>query len=391
MANPEHLALQTRASAVDPDASSAANILVSFSQQKKPPFEATNLGHLAAEALRHGMTWTIFRPEDGTFLAEGNGHILRLKLPPTYTFEYIPQPVPAEVSNSLYVASPLVDKLFFGILPGDPQLNLPDYHIGTNAEVYRTMYALDPTGTATKKIRDNRHPTLAPKSLFGFSDIIPLAGAMLRGYDPSCTIARLPIPAEYTTGLLTHQESFVVFRHRLDAFLASSPHHLTQNTTTTNPNSDSDTDSETPSPPPSVLQKIRTMYHDTMTHFPEWEDAVLANSQINNRSPHFLARVLQTHRECTAYFQRLHSQLADDTFYPDLLATHLSHAVNWWHESFARIRSGTTRPHYGAVRTHIAEGMHLYWDYLDSVVEDMQAKGWIESVVPREMLKEAWV
>ncbi|KAL8800563.1 MAG: hypothetical protein Q9200_007204, partial [Gallowayella weberi] len=71
------------------------------------------------------------------------------------------------------------------------------------------MYTLDPTGTATKKIRDNRHPSLAPKSLFGFSDIIPLAGAMLRGYDPSCTLARLPIPAEYTTGLLSHQESFV--------------------------------------------------------------------------------------------------------------------------------------------------------------------------------------
>ncbi|KAL8812506.1 MAG: hypothetical protein Q9223_007275, partial [Gallowayella weberi] len=94
MANPEHLALQTKASAVNPEDSSAANILVSFSQQKKPPFNATNLGHLAAEALRHGMTWTIFRPEDGTFLAEGNGHTLRLKLPTSYTFEYVPQPVP---------------------------------------------------------------------------------------------------------------------------------------------------------------------------------------------------------------------------------------------------------------------------------------------------------
>ncbi|KAL8675746.1 MAG: hypothetical protein Q9186_007634 [Xanthomendoza sp. 1 TL-2023] len=101
MANPEHLALSTKASAVDPDDSPAANTVVSFSQQKKPPFDAINLGQLAAGALRHGMTWTIFRPEDGTFLAEGNGHTLRLKTPPSYTFEYVAQPVPGEYPTEL--------------------------------------------------------------------------------------------------------------------------------------------------------------------------------------------------------------------------------------------------------------------------------------------------
>ena len=69
----------------------AANTAVNFTE-KKAPFYATNLGELAAGVLRHGMTRTIFRPEEGVFLAQGNGHTLRLKLPPVYTFEYIPKP-----------------------------------------------------------------------------------------------------------------------------------------------------------------------------------------------------------------------------------------------------------------------------------------------------------
>ncbi|KAL8809194.1 MAG: hypothetical protein Q9200_003623 [Gallowayella weberi] len=138
-----------------------------------------------------------------------------------------------------------------------------------------------------------------------------------------------------------------------------------------------------------------------MMHYPEWEDEILANRQINNRSPQFLTRCCQNWLECTAYFQRIHQRTTtvnahaqedeETNFYRDLLASHLTHAVNWWHQSFQRIRAGTSRAHYGASRTHIAEGMHLYWDYLDLIVDDMQSKGWVEGVVPREMLKEAWV
>ncbi|KAI4262608.1 MAG: hypothetical protein L6R42_002212 [Xanthoria sp. 1 TBL-2021] len=367
MATPEHLALRTKSSTIN---AMSANTVVNFTE-KKPPFHATNLGELAAGVLRHGMTWTIFRPEEGVFLAEGNGHTLRLKLPPSYTFEYTLQPsIEHAVSNSLYVKSPLVDKLFFGILPGDSQLQLPDYHMGTASDVYHTMYTLDPTGKATKKIRDNRHPSFAPKSLFGFSDIIPLAGAMLRGYDPQSTIARLPIPAEYTTGLLSHQEGFVIFRHRLDDFIASPQY----------------TDSPV-RPVPDMILAVRDMYYAMMDEFPEWEDEVLANKQINNRSAHFLNRSLEHWVACTEYFRRIH-ETTGPTFYRDLMASHLKNAVNWWHQAWNRIRTGKERDNHG-LRDYIAEGMHLYWDYLELVIEDMESKGWME--VSREMLSEAWV
>ncbi|KAI4234910.1 MAG: hypothetical protein LQ349_003495 [Xanthoria aureola] len=368
MTTPDHLALRTKSSTIN--AAMPANTTVTFTE-KKPPFAATNLGELAGGALRHGMTWTIFRPEEGVFLAEGNGHTLRLKLPPSYTFEYTPQPaVEHAVSNSLYVQSPLVDKLFFGILPGDTQLQLPDYHIGTTADVYHTMYTLDPTGIAAKRIRDNRHPSFATKSLFGFSDIIPLAGAMLRGYDPQSTIARLPLPAEYTTGLLSHQEGFVIFRHRLDDFIAGPQFTVAP-----------------ARPVPGMVLAVRDMYHAMMDEFPEWEDEVLANQQINNRSAHFLTRALEHWVACTAYFRRIH-ETTGPTFYRDLMASHLKNAVNWWHQSWNRIRMGKEREHHG-LRDYIAEGMHLYWDYLDLVIEDMESKGWME--ISRETLTEAWV
>lgn len=45
--------------------------------QENTPFEASDLTELAAGAIRHGMTWIVFRPEHGAFLAEGNGHVLR--------------------------------------------------------------------------------------------------------------------------------------------------------------------------------------------------------------------------------------------------------------------------------------------------------------------------
>ncbi|KAL9001621.1 MAG: hypothetical protein Q9188_005411 [Gyalolechia gomerana] len=338
-------------------------------KSQDPLFSADNIAELATQALRQGMTWTIFRPEHGIFLAEGNGYVLRPNLQQGLTFEIIPlPPSKTQVSNDVYIPSPLVDKLFFGILPGYRLFHLPDYRMGTTADVYATMHSLDSTGCATKKIRDNRHPSFAPKCFFGFSDIIPLAAPMLR--HRNSTIIRLPIPAEYSTGLLTHKEGFVIFHHRLDELIASSQY------------------TESPSlPVPDMIVWVRTKYQDLMQEYPEWEDEVLANKQINNRSMEFLDSCHFAWDHCTTYLYSLIT-LHGKLFYRDLMAAHLKNAVNFWHQSWNRIRAGTARDNHG-LRGHIAEGMHLYWDYLDLVVEEMEARGWTN--IPREVLREAWV
>ncbi|KAL8948201.1 MAG: hypothetical protein Q9222_005592 [Ikaeria aurantiellina] len=335
---------------------------------EKPPFEASNLMDIATGALRHGMTWTVFRPEHGAFLAEGDGQVIRLVPGSSLSFEYIPGPQSAsKVSNTLYIQSSQVDKLFFGILPGYRKLHLPDFRMGTTSEVYATMYSLDPTGTATKKVRDNRHPSLSPDCLFGFSDLIPLAAPMLR--ERGSTITRLPIPAQYTTGLLSHKEGFVVFRHRLEEFM-NSPRYTKQPQKYM----------------PAFVQEVKKVYTYLMVKFPQWEDEALANKQMNNRPKDFLDQCHGAWEVCTDYFVDLEDE--DNHFYADLMATHLKHAVNWWHQAWNRMREGKARDNYGT-RDYIAEGMHLYWDYLDLIVKEMQDKGWAQE--DGDQVREAWI
>ncbi|KAI4118754.1 MAG: hypothetical protein LQ345_001273 [Seirophora villosa] len=343
-----------------------------MTEQDIPSFTATTFTDLAIQAIRRGMTWTVFRPEHGVFLAEGNGYALRPRRQQPLSFEIVRDPrAKPKVPNSLYISSPLVDKLFFGILPGYDRLHLPDYRMGNITDVSTTMYSLDPTGSATKKIQDNRHPSFAPDCLFGFADIIPLAAPMLR--QRGSTIIRLPIPAQYTVGLLTHKEGFVVFRHRLADFIASL-----QPATATD---------DTSPPAPHMALWVRDKYRELMKRFPEWEDEVLANSQINNRSLEFLNACNAAWDDCTAHLHALTIRYGKH-FYRNLMAAHLKNAVNWWHQAWNRMASAQARDHYG-LRNYIAEGMHLYWDYLDLVVREMHERGW--SGVPEATLREAWV
>ncbi|KAL8637615.1 MAG: hypothetical protein Q9228_005129 [Teloschistes exilis] len=121
--------------------------------------------------------------------------------------------------------------------------------------------------------------------------------------------------------------------------------------------------------------------------YPEWEDEVLANSQVNNRSARFLHDCKVAWNGCTEYFATLNLEYGQN-FYGDLMAAHLKNAVNWWHQAWNHMREGTARDNYG-LRNYIAEGMHLYWDYLDLVVDEMGKRGWMK--VPREKIREAWM
>ena len=51
------------------------------------------------------------------------------------------------------------------------------------------------------------------------------------------------------------------------------------------------------------------------------------------------------------------------------------------------MRAGTARDNHG-LRYYIAEGMHLYWDYLELVVEEMGERGWGE--VEGEVVRRGW-
>ena len=68
------------------------------------------------------------------------------------------------------------------------------------------------------------------------------------------------------------------------------------------------------------------------------------------------------------------------------MASHISHAVNYWSDAWSRIHDGKTRDSFG-MRSIEAEGMHLYFDYLPGVVEKMRRRGFKGQ---DDLVHEAW-
>ncbi len=378
------------------------------------PHATINVSDLAVLARRLGMIWTDFRPEDGVLRAEGNGHVLTSTVARSVgiVVQYLqsgPQlqsslsPLdekaavdPDAVPEELYIPVRRADALGFGILLRSRQLDVPDFRIGTIEEVLASMDSLDPSGEASKTIQDVRG--LSPRVTFGFSDIIPMASPMMRLRGSG--VIRLPIPSEYSVGLTCHTEGFVVFHHRLREYREERRGQVS-----------------------ARVDWVLEQYEALKASNEMWEDEVKANERANGRSIEFLDRVQDCWEEASLYFVDLRcghrrpsatmgapsisDQLSSSATaasssspatvdvpplrYMDLVASHLTQAVNYWGDAWARIRGdddagGPARNHYG-LRNWIAEGMHCYFDYLPSIVKDMRQRGYTGS---DEIIHEAW-
>ena len=207
-------------------------------------------------------------------------------------------------------------------------------------------------------MRDAR--TIEPVCTFGFADLIPIAAPVLRSR--GSTIIRIPTPAQYCIGLTYHKEGFVIFYHRLKAHNIHWPSNHTR----------------------WVLEQ----YENLRSKFAEWEDEVEANKYANGDSLAFLEKVHDLWDATTVYFKVL--QKSCPSFkYTDLMASHIRHAVHYWNDAWANKRGDDgrkTHEWYG-LRDWIAEGAHMYWEYLPGVVADMQRKCDMRD----EMIREAWI
>lgn len=68
------------------------------------------------------------------------------------------------------------------------------------------------------------------------------------------------------------------------------------------------------------------------------------------------------------------------------MASHMSCAVNYWSDAWEHIQSGTTRNDYG-LRSVEAEGMHMYFDYVPSIIKNIRQRGFEGT---DELVYEAW-
>ena len=338
----------------------------------------TTVGEIAIIARRLGMSWEDFNPELGSMRAKGNGHGLFSTLAKStgIVLQYIhleggasPNALSilpdteAPSKAELYIPSREADMMGFGILPGFERLGVPNFKVGTKDEVYATMDLLDSTRSASTKLRDLNRLLVGKwdaHCMYGFSDIIALAAPMIRRRHS--TIVRVPPPAEYCSSLLSRKECFVVFRHRLKEYLRTHPGDMFSGQATW------------------ILEQCEQL----TSRYSEWETNTDSLDKVNGSGLNFLEEVHDCWDRATEYLEG--AEKVSQLRYVDLMASHISHAINYWVDGWQQIKQSKPCNNYGH-RDLVVEGSHLYFDYLLLIVEDMRVKGFKG---PKEVVHEAW-
>ena len=342
------------------------------------PMAMITISDIAIIARRLGMTWEEFNPEGGSMRARGNGQgvFSTLARPIGILLQYThleggvtlieksKSPIDERSSVAeLYIPAREADMMGFGILPGCDVLNVPNFKLGTTAEVYAAMDMLDSTRKASAKLKDVNNLLMGKwdaHCMYGFSDIVALAAPMIRRRHS--TIVRVPTPAEYCSSLLSCKECFVVFSCRLKEYLRSEVTVFEQGEWVLN-----------------QYEQLNTLYRD-------WEDQAENNDLVNGRDLIFLEAVHDRWDATTDYFVQI--EKTHQLHYLDLMASHISHAVNYWGDAWHNLKNEKARDSYG-LRALESEGSHLYFDYLPRIIEDMRNKGY-KGPGSEKLVREAW-
>ena len=350
------------------------------------PFTITTVSEIAIMARRLGMSWKVFDPERGNMRAEGNGHsifpaktsskgpilqYIRTESNATFVNQKLSSSGGRIPAHEIYIPTRKADMMGFDILPGFKPLQIPCFTVGSFEEVCVTMDILDSSRKASRKLKDIRNLLVGKwdsHCTYGFSDIIPLASPMM--HCRQSTIIRLPMPTAYCSSLLYHIEGFVVFNNRLREYISSQP--------------------ESQQLPQA--QWVLEQYDRLKLEYSQWESEdrkgsnrweteAWSNDEHNLK---FLEDVHSCWDTTTTYFTTI--EKTHDLHYRDLMAVHISHAVNYWGDAWSHLKNGFARNDYG-LRQLETEGMHLYFDYLPSMVADMRRRGFEGD---EQLVYEAW-
>lgn len=289
------------------------------------PCVMTTVSEIAILARRLGMSWKVFDPvfdpERGYLSARCNGHGIFSVMPtPDYLqlqyddteFGVTSTKNRLFLNNKMfsksefYIPTREADMMGFGILPGCNSLDIPNFQLGTKDDVYATMDILDSTCKSSEKPRSiNRflEGEWNPHCMYGFPDIIALAAHMIRR--KHSTIVRLPTPAEYCSSLLSQKECFVVFHKRLEGYVCEQSESLSL----------------------EQANWVLKRYERLKSRYSEWENEAENINRVNGRDSNFLEEVHDCWDTATDYFVRI--QNGHNLRYLDLMASHISHAVNY--------------------------------------------------------------
>ena len=339
------------------------------------PLAVIAIGDIAILVRRLGMLWKEFDPSSGHLRAEGNGHTLSstsVRSMGTVLEIGLREDSDTLIGiNELYVPSELADKMGFGILPGETELHVPDYKLGTEDEMLKDMRDLG--GLQNNTLDDLKGLMSAnPGWMPGVSDIIGFAAPMIRLR--GSPIIRVPQPAAYAAGLTMHEEGFVVFYRRLKNL-----------------------HDEKASRGESISEQSRVIleqYEKLLDRYgKQWEDH--HQCKINESSTAFLDDLHTMHTATTEYFANLQSDYMSEkcgqtSRYTDLMYSHITHAIRHFPDASARINAtpSQARDNYGLlVANWIIEGAHVYFDNISKVAGSMKQRGYDNL----QTVEDAWL
>ena len=362
------------------------------------PLAISRVHDIAVIARRLGMTWQLFNPEENIMRAEGGGHVLNS----TYVrsvgvilrYSTLEQRSSWDV-NALYIPTRNADAMVFGVIYNNNyELDRYKMKIGTLEHILGILQEMDPSGKAAQKAKDTNKVGGAP---FGFSDIIPLVSPMMRWRGSS--IIKLPVPADHCDGLLSHKEGmrialhletffnhlyffgdlsklalrlthyiigFVIFHERLKTHISSKRHD-----------------------PFDWKHWVFEQCELLRNTFPEWEGEDLANKSGNRGNLVFLDAVQTSWEETEKYFKS--DRFPVPSMYAHLVASHLIHAVNFWGDATANVRKRKARYDPSWMLDWLAEGAHLYWDYLPDIISTFKKRESFYDELDDDFIEEAWI
>lgn len=374
------------------------------------PFAATSASEIAILACRMGVVWKEFRPHEGIMEGQGREHIFsainvrglgtllgytrafyrnsqaprgnktplphkRWKTKPTKITDVDLEKgviesknldvAPAPIKTELWVCTPEADSMWFGILPGNSDLSLPTFTVGTNDDIYATLQRLDPEGVAAQNLGrvQNRHPGY----LHGFCDIVPMVAPWLR--QPASQVNCYPSPwgSQNTLGLTWDCVAYRVFYDQLVGYNNNKGTLQTRRIA-------------------GCYERLKAEYGH------EWDGI---STDLSDRPVKYYDELESLYNETTEYFRGnkpestyAHNQKWDPAHYLDLVSVHLREAPRSYLDAISAIADGRGHgiPTDGD-KNWRGEAMMYYWFYMPDYVRTMAWRGCDNA----DLVEEAWI
>lgn len=374
------------------------------------PFAATSASDIAILACRMGVVWKEFRPPEGIMEGQGGEHMfsatnvrgLGTLLGYTRAFygnsqiprsdetqsphkksnakpkkslvidaekgvrenENLDNP-PAPIKIKLWVCTPEADSMWFGILPGNPELSLPTFTVGTNDDVFATLQQLDPEGVAVQHLgrMQNRHRGY----LHGFCDIVPMVAPWLRQSTSQVNCYPRPLGSQNTLGLTWYCVAYKVFYDQLVIYNNNKGTIQTRKIA-------------------EYYERLRKKYGR------EW-DGISAG--LSDRPVGYYDQLESFYNETSEYFlgnqpetTYAHNKKWNPAHYIDLVTAHLREAPRSYLDALSAIADGRGHgiPTDGD-RYWRGEAMMYYWFYMPDYVRVMTWRGCDNA----DLVEEAWI